>query len=75
MGFSDGSVVKNPPDSAGDVGSIPGSGRYPGERHGNPLEFCKKIPWTEEPTINGVTRESATAERLNNNNSKSIPPC
>ena len=42
-------AVKNPPADAGDVGSIPGSGRYPGERHGNPLEFCKKIPWTEEP--------------------------
>ena len=32
-----GSVVKNPPASAGNVGSIPGSGRYPGERSGNPL--------------------------------------
>ena len=33
-------VVKNPPASAGDVrdmGSIPGSGRCPGEGHGNPL--------------------------------------
>ena len=37
-GFSGGSVVKNPPASAGDtgdVGSIPGSGRLPGEGHGN----------------------------------------
>ena len=34
-------VVKNPPASAGDVrdvGSIPGSGRSPGEGHGNPLQ-------------------------------------
>ena len=34
------SVVKNPPAYAGDigdVGSIPGSGRFPGERNGNPL--------------------------------------
>ena len=33
-------VVKNPPASAGDVsntGSIPGSGRFPGGGHGNPL--------------------------------------
>ena len=29
--FPDGSVVKNPPASAGDLGSIPGSGRSPGE--------------------------------------------
>ena len=37
-GFPGGSVVKNPPASAGDtgdVGSIPGSGRLPGEGHGN----------------------------------------
>ena len=33
-------VVKNPPANAGDirdVGSIAGSGRSPGEGHGNPL--------------------------------------
>ena len=35
--FLDGSVVKNPPASAGDVGSILGSGRSPGEGNGNPL--------------------------------------
>ena len=35
-------VVKNPPANAGhirDVGSIPGWGRYPGEGHGNPLQY------------------------------------
>ena len=35
-------VVKNSPANAGDVrdmGSIPGSGRSPGEGHGNPLVF------------------------------------
>ena len=30
-------VVKNLPANAGDVGSIPGWGRSPGEGHGNPL--------------------------------------
>ena len=33
--------VKNPPPSAGnitDLGSIPGLGRYPGERHENPFQ-------------------------------------
>ena len=34
-----GSVVKNPPAKAGDVGSILGSGRPSGERHGNPLQY------------------------------------
>ena len=28
------SAVKNPPTSAGDSGSVPGSGRYPGEGNG-----------------------------------------
>ena len=39
-GFPGGSVVQNPPANAGDirnVGSISGSGRSPGEGHGNSL--------------------------------------
>ena len=35
--FASGSVVKNPPANAGDVGLIPGSGRSLGEGNGNPL--------------------------------------
>ena len=37
--FSDDSVVKNPPVNAGDAGLIPGSGRSPGERNCNPLQY------------------------------------
>ena len=37
LGFPGGSVVKNPPANAGDVGSIPGLGRSLGEGNGNPL--------------------------------------
>ena len=36
-------IVKNPPAKAGDTrdtGSIPGSGRSPGEENGNPLPYC-----------------------------------
>ena len=45
MGFPSGSVVKNPPASLGDVGSIPGLGRSPGEGNGNPLQhFCLENP-------------------------------
>ena len=32
-------MVKNPPASVGDAGLIPGSGRCPGERNGNPLQY------------------------------------
>ena len=38
-GFPGGSMVKNPPANAGDAGSIPGSGRAPGEGNGNPLQY------------------------------------
>ena len=45
MGFPRGSVVKNPPASAEDEGSIPGLGRSPGGKHGNPLQCsCLENP-------------------------------
>ena len=34
-----GSVVKNPPANVGDVSSVLGSGRSPGEGNGNPLQY------------------------------------
>ena len=48
--YPGGSVVKNPPANAGDVGSIPGLRLSPGEGNGNPLHILAwKIPETEEP--------------------------
>ena len=45
-------MVKNLAVKAGDVsdaGLIPGSGKCPGGRHGNPLQYsCLEIPWAEE---------------------------
>ena len=32
-------MVKNLPANSGDVGSIPRSGRSPGEENGNPLQY------------------------------------
>ena len=46
MGFFGGLVVKNPLEmpetiyNAGDAGSIPESGRSPGEGNGSPLQNC-----------------------------------
>ena len=55
-----GSVVKNPPANAGDVGSIPGLGRSPEGEHGNPLQyFCLKNSMdrgTWWATVHGVTK-------------------
>ena len=43
MGFLGGSVVKNLPANAGDMGSISGLGISPGEGNGNPLQYsCLK---------------------------------
>ena len=45
LGLPGGSVVKNLPADAGDVGLIPGSGRSPGEENGNPLQYsCLESP-------------------------------
>ena len=45
MGFPDGSVVKNPPTNAGDMGLIPESGQSSGEGNGNPFQYS----WGEIP--------------------------
>ena len=62
MGFAGGSVVKNPPANAGHTGSVPGSGRSPGEGNGNPLQYsCLGNPinrgawWA---IVHGVAKES-----------------
>ena len=54
QGFPGDSMVKNLPSNAGDGGSIPGLGRSPGERNGNPLQFSslensinRRAWWTE----------------------------
>ena len=48
--FPCGSNNKGSASNAGDLGSIPGSERSPGEGNGNPLQYsCLKIPWTEDP--------------------------
>ena len=49
-GFQGGSVIKNLTANAGDTGSIPGLGRYPGEGNSNPIWYLAwEIPRTEEP--------------------------
>ena len=56
-------MVKNPPANAGDLGSVPGSGRSLGEGNGSAFQyffiyllslldssiFAWEIPWAEEP--------------------------
>ena len=60
--FPGGSVVDNPPDNSGDAGSIPGSGRSPGEGNGNPLQYsCLGNPMDRGAwwaTVHGVASKS-----------------
>ena len=45
LGFPGGLVVKNSPGSTGNVGSVPGSARSPGEGSENPLQYsCLRNP-------------------------------
>ena len=63
LSFPGGTVVKNLSANAGDtgdVGSIPGSGRSPGVRNGNPLQYsCLGNPMDTrawQTTVHGVTK-------------------
>ena len=59
-GVPGGSVVKNLPANAGDPGSISGSGRSPGERNSNPLQYsCLENPMDRGAwwaTVHGVAK-------------------
>ena len=70
-------VVKNLPVHAGDIrdmGSIPGSGRFPRGGHGNPLQYSSlEYPKGREAwraTVHGVTKNWAS-ERLKENQKQS----
>ena len=55
-------MVKNLPANARDVGLIPGSGRFPGERNGNSLQYsCLGNPMDRGAwwaTVNGVAERA-----------------
>ena len=64
MNFPGGSVLRNllaKAGAAGDVGSIPGSGRFSRGGNGNPLQyFCMGNPMNREAwwaTVHGVIKE------------------
>ena len=50
MSFPGGSDSKESACNAGDLGSVPGSGKSPGEGNGSHSSILAwKIPWIEEP--------------------------
>ena len=72
MGFPGGSAVKNLPANTGDWGSIPGSGRYPGEGNGNSLQYsCLGNPldrgaWWATVRVSKELDKTATTTTYNN---------
>ena len=68
MDFSGDSVRKNPPANTGDMGSIPGLGRSPGEENGNPLQYSylensmDRGAW--RATVHGVTKSQTRLSDL-----------
>ena len=65
MGFPGGSEVKASASNAGDPGSIPGSGRSPGEGNGNPLQYsCLENPMDGEAQQATVHRVAKSRTRL-----------
>ena len=64
MGFPGGSEVKASTPNVGDPGSIPGSGRPPGEGNGNPLQYsCLGYPMdraAQQATVHGVAESDMT---------------
>ena len=62
LGFPDGSAGKESTCNAGDLGSIPGLGRFPGEGNSYPLQYSgleKSIDYSS-----WGLKESDTTERL-----------
>ena len=60
-------MIKNLPAKAGDtrdVGSIPGSGRYPGEGIGNPLQYSD-LENSMDCTVNGITKSQTQLSDFN----------
>ena len=61
MDFPGDSVIKNLPANTGDVGSIPGSGRSPGEGNGNLFQYSclensmdRGTWWATVPGVPGI---------------------
>ena len=72
MGFPGGSVVKNPPANAGDIGDaglIPGSERSSGRGNGNPFQYSslgnpmdRGAWWAAAPGVSRFGHELATRQ-------------
>ena len=76
MGFPGGSEGKESACNVGDLGSIPGLGRFPGGGHGNPLQYsCLENPHGQRRLVGYSPwgcKESDVTERLTHSYTDSI---
>ena len=76
--FPRGSVVKNLPARAEDMGLIHGLGRSPGEGNGNPLQYSCLENFMDRgalwAAVHGVAKESDKTEQLGSNNKQLTVP-
>ena len=56
LGFPDDSTGKESAHKAGDLGSIPGLGRFPGEENGHPLQYSEEF--------HGITRSQTQLSKF-----------
>ena len=69
-------MVKNLPANEGGVGSIPGSGRFPGGGNGNLLQYsCLENPMDRGAWQAPWGHKSDMPEGLNNNNIVDLQYC
>ena len=69
--FPGGSDGKESAYSAEDRGSIPGSGRSPGEENGYPLQ-CSGLENSMDPIVHGVAKSQTEQLSLSPNTQKSL---
>ena len=69
-------ALKNQPANAGDSGSIPGSGRYPGEGNDNSLQYSYLENFTDkgagQTTVHRVAKESDMTEETEPYNTRTL---
>ena len=64
MGFPGGSADKESACNAGDLGLIPGLGRYPGEGNGYPLQYSG-LENSMDYIVHGVTKSWTQLSNFN----------
>ena len=63
MGFPCGSAGKESTRNAGDLGLIPGLGRFPGEGEGYPLQYSG-LENSMDYTVHGITKSRTQLSNL-----------